>query len=120
MGFFGKTRRGPQRTPLLRVLGWKRAQLAWAIQSDPTVRDECTTPASKVACSASLRRASLNLCSEEKQSGLFQGFCHPAQKACGVGAVNQPMIIRERQGQDLARLKCAVDLPWFRAEARDA
>jgi hypothetical protein len=120
MGFFGKTRRGPQRTPLLRVLGWKRAQLAWAIQSDPTVRDECTTPASKVACSASLRRASLNLCSEEKQSGLFQGFRHPAQKACGVGAVNQPMIIRERQGQDLARLKCAVDLPWFRAEARDA
>ena len=67
---------------------------------------------------------------------MFQSFRDPAQEACCVGAVNQPMIVGERKRQNFARLEgaagqifhwvfhlvfhLAFGQAWFHAETGDA
>src|SRR3989454_3760326 len=44
-----------------------------------------------------------------EQEWLFEGFRNPAQETCGVGAIDQPVIVRERERQNQARLKFVID-----------
>src|SRR5712691_10737498 len=44
-----------------------------------------------------------------EQEWLFEGFRNPAQETRGVGAIDQPVIVRERERQNPARLKFVVD-----------
>ena len=55
-----------------------------------------------------------------QQERLFKRFGNPAQEAGRVGAVNQAVIVRERERQNQARLELAVDPLRFHARARKA
>src|SRR5258708_7865707 len=44
-----------------------------------------------------------------QQEWLLEGFRDPAQETRGVGAIDQPVIVRERERQNQARLKFVVD-----------
>src|ERR1043166_6816948 len=44
-----------------------------------------------------------------QQEWLLESFRNPAQETRGVGAIDQPVIVRERERQNQARLKFVVD-----------
>src|SRR6266481_3038296 len=44
-----------------------------------------------------------------EQERLFEGFRDPAQETRGVGAIDQPVIVRERERQNQARFEFVVD-----------
>src|SRR5882724_8703442 len=44
-----------------------------------------------------------------EQEWLLEGFRNPAQETRGIGAIDQPVIVRERERQNQARLKFVVD-----------
>src|ERR1700704_1642949 len=55
-----------------------------------------------------------------KQERLLKRLRDPAQETRGVGAINQPVIVRERERQNQARLKFVVDPFGFHPRTREA
>src|SRR5256885_13536810 len=55
-----------------------------------------------------------------QQEWLLEGFRNPAQETRGVGAIDQPVIVREREWQNQARLKFVVDPLRFHPGTRQS
>src|SRR5882672_6065777 len=55
-----------------------------------------------------------------QQEWLLEGFRNPTQETRGVGAINQPVIVRERERQNQARLKFVVNPFGFHPRTREA
>src|SRR5258706_5587752 len=55
-----------------------------------------------------------------EQEWLLESFRNPAQETRGVGAINQPVIVRERERQNQAWLKFVVDPLGFHPRTREA
>src|SRR6267378_3537785 len=55
-----------------------------------------------------------------QQEWLLESFRNPAQETRGVGAIDQPVIVRERERQNQARLKFVVDPFWLHPRTRQA
>src|SRR5712692_9964422 len=53
-----------------------------------------------------------------EQEWLLEGFRNPAQETRGVGAIDQPVIVRERERQNQARLVFVVDPLGFHPGTR--
>src|SRR6266566_9535332 len=55
-----------------------------------------------------------------EQEWLFEGFRNPAQKTRGVGAIDQPVIVRERERQNQARLEFVIHPLRLHSRTRQA
>src|SRR5208282_3803575 len=71
---------------------------------------------SGLCVSAVTRTLSLN----RKQERLLEGFRDPAQKTRGVGAIDQPVIVREGERQNQAPLEFVVHPLRLHARTREA
>src|SRR6266576_4917811 len=55
-----------------------------------------------------------------EQEWLLEGFRNPAQETRGIGAIDHPVIVRERQRQNQARLEFVVDPLGLHPRTREA
>ena len=119
----GRPTRPPYAIPLPMYRAHESAEMYSRSPANPrsaTCNPRLFTTATRQQPNSKQANTEIPLSLNRKQERLLEGFRDPAQEACGVGAIDQPVIVREGERQNQARLEFVVDPFRLHARTRQA